>query len=222
MAISEIEKLRKCNPGIKLRDISDAEFAKYGKVVEGYDFAGYCDYLEKNTPVPADGVYVASDKKAEELEVKSRLEAEFYGGMECQMGYCNGRNEVLTALEYHKGSELDVAVSPCVLILGTLFDMADGKISCRDLGYFYMGAGKAAELYATTLHYAPCRTGDAGFRVGIVLPKGTNEPIDLGSRRDPLLWMRNKWLIAHPEAEDLVKSGAYVGIEGAMPRIRHS
>ena len=90
-----------------------------------------------------------------------------------------------------------------------------------DLEAFYMEGGSAVELYATTLHFSPCEVGTDGFKMGIILPNGTNMPIDLGKRHDPTLWMRNKWLFAHPDAEKLISNGAYEGITGGMPVINH-
>ena len=63
--------------------------------------------------------------------------------------------------------------------------------------------GCAVELYATTLHYAPCSLVKEGFQVAIVLAKGTNEeaPKVTGALgEDRLLAARNKWLIAHEES----------------------
>ena len=82
---------------------------------------------------------------------------------------------------------------------------------------FRVPAGKVVEVYATTLHYAPCHTdADAGFRVAVVLPKGTNtakpdyEPCNEEDR-----WMtaRNKWLLAHPDSNE-AKNGAHIGLRG--------
>ena len=39
---------------------------------------------------------------------------------------------------------------------------------------FFVPAGTMIEVYATTLHYAPCQTSDKGFRCVVVLPEGTN------------------------------------------------
>ena len=80
-----------------------------------------------------------------------------------------------------------------------------------------MPAGVAVELYATTLHYAPCDAAkQAGFRVAVVLPKGTNteapqlKPIQ---KEDKMLRAKNKWLIAHPDASE-AQDGAYIGLLG--------
>ena len=218
----DIETIRLLNPGTEIFPIGSGRFARYGRLVTEYDLSGYIGYLALHTPVPDEGnIYVASDPAAETLPLKAELENVFYGGMPLEMGYCNGRNKVLNALEYHKGSELDVAATPSVLLLGSITDIRGGKINVDDLEAFYMEGGSAVELYATTLHFSPCEIGTDGFKMGIILPKGTNTPIDLGKRHDPTLWMRNKWLYAHPEAEKLISNGAYEGITGDMPVINH-
>ncbi|MBP5447424.1 MAG: DUF4867 family protein, partial [Treponema sp.] len=55
-----------------------------------------------------------------------------------------------------------------------------------------------------------------GFRVVIILPKGTNldkPKISDIDKEDKLLWAANKWLIAHPETSE-AKQGAFVGLQG--------
>ena len=73
------------------------------------------------------------------------------------------------------------------------------------------------EVYATTLHYAPCHVDAAkGFRVLVALPKGTNTAkpaIKNDGGDDPQLWARNKWLLAHPDSAE-AKAGAYIGLVG--------
>jgi len=72
-------------------------------------------------------------------------------------------------------------------------------------------------VYETSLHYAPCsaKKGE-GFKVVIVLPKGTNGPVPaLTPANEEDKWMTacNKWLLAHEESSE-AKSGAYVGLTG--------
>lgn len=73
------------------------------------------------------------------------------------------------------------------------------------------------EVYATTLHYAPCHADPAkGFRVMVALPAGTNTDFRLPGAPNPLdrqLWARNKWLIAHPDSDEAAQ-GAVVGLTG--------
>lgn len=68
------------------------------------------------------------------------------------------------------------------------------------------GIPALVEVYATTLHYAPCHTDPAnGFKVLAALPKRTNTdkpnmPIKGGD--DAYLWACNKWLLAHPDSAE--------------------
>ena len=71
-----------------------------------------------------------------------------------------------------------------------------------------------AEVYATTLHYAPCGVDGAGFRCVVVLPRDTNLDLEVKpstAKEDKLLVARNKWLIAHPDAKI---AGAFNGLKG--------
>jgi len=200
---------------MKVQKVTDPSFRQYGRVVTGYDFSDLLKEVE-HTPRPMDEViYVAS---AQELE--SRPGAEFlkntvYGGLPVQLGYCNGNNRKLNALEYHRSSEVDIAADDLILLLGRQQDIGDDF--SYDTGLveaFFIPAGTAVEVYATTLHYAPCSAGPEGFRCIIVLPYETNwdlveEPVREGE--GILMTARNKWLIAH---EDAAINGAFNGLKG--------
>jgi hypothetical protein len=83
---------------------------------------------------------------------------------------------------------------------------------------FRVPAGVLVEVFATTLHYAPCHTDpEKGFQVMVALPYGTNrEKPDITpiTREDTLLTARNKWLLAHPDSDE-AKNGAVIGLKGA-------
>lgn len=235
-----LEKLNSLNQQITIRPITDPAFCSYGRILTGYDFTEALRIMER-FPVPAEGnTYVASVPELTELSVSTLLSLVFYGGMPIQVGYCNGNTGKLNALEYHKSSEIDIAVTDLVLLLSDLRRISDNTLSSEDVEAFYVPAGTACELYGTTLHFAPCRLSDSGFKSIIVLPKGTNEPLaaqpdvnrassasfsaaassavpvkpaECTDKEACLLWMRNKWLISHPEGGPAQK-GAYVGILG--------
>lgn len=84
---------------------------------------------------------------------------------------------------------------------------------------FRVPAGVLVEVFADTLHYAPCQTGDEGFRTLVALPQGTNGPLPeldsaLANAGDaPLLWAADKWLIVHAESNKAA-AGAHVGLLG--------
>lgn len=194
------------------------KFRKYGRVVEGFD----CDELFgklKETPLPSDTtVYEPSDANLERTAAFAQLRDRAFGGLPIQIGYCNGSNVLLNALEYHRSSEYNAAGTDLILLLGSLQDV-DPVSHTYDTSLaeaFFVPAGTLVELYATTLHYAPCNASREGFRDAIVLPKDTNLPLreKPGTQgEDRLLFARNKWLIAHPEA-GLGREGAFEGLKG--------
>lgn len=203
---------------MKIQSVSDDAFRTYGRVVDGYDYKLLLERLEDTTPKPADSViYVPSDAGLEDTPAYAQLRDNCYGGMPIQIGYCNGTNTKLNCFEYHRDSEIDIAADDAILLVARQQDIIDGRIDSSKTEAFLCPKGTAVELYATTLHYAPCsaRKGE-GFRVVIVLPKGTNEDapeIKVTNDNDKYLWARNKWLIAHPDSTEAA-DGAQAGITG--------
>lgn len=197
-----------------MQKVTDESFKKYGKVLSGFDFSELLKEMNA-TPVPEDVIYVPSEDRLEALDVAKELENRMYGGLPIQIGYCNGHNKTLNALEYHRCSEVDVAVEDIILLLGCQQDIEDDfTYDTSRVEAFYVPAGTAVELYATTLHYAPCGVDGNGFRCVIVLPKDTNTEITFstsGKGEDKLMTAKNKWLIAH---EDAKIEGAFNGLKG--------
>ena len=199
--------------------IHNEAFKAYGNVLSGYDFNGLCLTAKKEIALPKEGTdYEPGVPALESLPAAKELKDRIYGGMDIQVGHCSGQNSHLNGLEYHKGNEVIVAVTPLVLLLAAITDMHDfSTIDSKKVKAFYMEEKEAVELYGTTLHFAPCRADKGGFMAIIVLPKGTNFPLDSENTRaegeDRLLLMKNKWLIAHPES-DAARDGAYAGITG--------
>ena len=72
------------------------------------------------------------------------------------------------------------------------------------------------EVYATTLHYAPCHVDPAKLPRAGCTAAGTNTAkpeIKADGGDDAQLWACNKWLLAHVESSEAA-AGAYVGLEG--------
>ncbi len=79
-------------------------------------------------------------------------------------------------MEYHRDSEVNVALTDLILILGKEQDIeADGTYQTEKMEAFLVPAGTVVEVYATTLHYAPCNVNGNKFCTAVILPKGTNE-----------------------------------------------
>ena len=195
--------------------ISDPAFASYGKVLEGYDTQDLLRTLEAATPLPEGVEYVPSQPELESLPLTAQLSSNAYGGMPIQMGWCNGHNTKLNCLEYHRDSELNCGTEDFILLLARMDDIApDGALDTGRVKAFRVPAGVLVEVYATTLHYAPCSAAKgAGFRVLVALPKGTNGPrpdIQVLNREDSMLWACNKWLLAHPESSEAAQGAPAV------------
>ena len=152
---------------MQIQKVTDASFRAYGKVLEGYDFSRLLKEME-HTPLPSDDViYVPSVEELEALPVAEELKNRAFGGLPIEIGYCNGNNKKLNALEYHRSSEINVAVSDAILLIGKQQDVEpDYTYDTSKVEAFLVPAGTAIEVYATTLHYAPCTVDDnEGFPV---------------------------------------------------------
>ena len=199
---------------MKIQKVTDPAFRKYGQVLEGYDFTGLIKEM-KHTPVPEDVIYVPSVEELEALDIMKDLQNKGYGGLPIQIGYCNGHNKKLNAVEYHRNSEINVAVTDLVLLIGHQQDIEpDHTYDTSKIEAFLVPAGTGIEVYATTLHYAPCHVNEGGFQCVVVLPKGTNTDLTFQTEKtgeDSLMTAKNKWLIAH---EDAKIAGAFNGLMG--------
>ena len=200
-----------------MKSVFEKAFAPYGRVHEGYDLAGLLPAMEA-IPLPEEGTsYLPVLPALEEAGCFRTLEDRAFGGLPIQIGMCWGRNTRLNCLEYHRSSEFNVGTHPFVLLLAHQWDIEDGKLDTGKVEAFFVPAGALVEVYATTLHYAPCHTDPAnGFKVLVALPKGTNTdkpnmPIKGGD--DAYLWACNKWLLAHPDSAEAAQ-GAVAALTG--------
>lgn len=199
---------------IVVKSVTDDAFIKYGRIISGYEISALLKKMEE-TLLPEDVIYNPSDESLEELPIFETIRDSIFGGMPIQIGYCNGHNRFLNGLEYHRTSEINIAVTDMILLLGSQQDISeDFTYDTSNVEAFFVPKGTMIECYATTLHYAPCGYNGNGFRCVVVLPKGTN--LEMNNvpdfvKEDELLTARNKWLIAHKDANI---NGAFVGLIG--------
>ena len=197
--------------------VHDPEFKPYGKVLEGYDTAELLQAMEA-IPHPEEGTaYRPGIESLEACAIFPEFRDRAYGGMPIQLGMCWGHNTKLNCLEYHRDSELNVGTKDFILLLAKEDEIEEGVLDTAKVKAFRVPAGEVVEVYATTLHYAPCHTcPHCGFRVAVVLPLGTNTDkpeIEAKNEEDKWLWARNKWLLAHPESREAGR-GAHIGLCG--------
>ena len=201
---------------MKIYSVYTDEFKPYGKILQNYDTQPLISAM-RTIPMPESGTaYEPSIDALEACGIFDEMRDRAYGGMPIQIGMCWGYNTKLNCLEYHRDSEVNVGETDFVLLLAKEDEIEDGMLDTAKVKAFRVPAGVAVEVYATTLHYAPCQTAETGFRVAVVLPKGTNtEKPAFEPQSEEDIWMtaRNKWLLAHPESSE-AKSGAHIGLTG--------
>lgn len=202
---------------MKIYQVTDPEFLPYGKIIDGYDVRPFVTALFAATPLPDETDYVPEEAAIQSLFAAETLGKALYGGMPVQFGWCNGHNTKLNCLEYHRDSEMLLGTEDFILLLAKAEEVKNGMLDTSKVKAFRAPAEVLIEVYATTLHYAPCHIDPAkGFRVLVVLPKGTNTtkpdvvPIN---QEDKMLWACNKWLLAHPDSSE-AKQGAWIGLTG--------
>lgn len=202
---------------MNVRKVTDKAFRKYGKIIQGVDFSQLLTRLRQIEDTES-VEYVASCQPLEELSAADIVREHCFGGMEIEIGYCVGKNNQLNALEYHRSSEINLAAKDMILLLGFQGDMDENyHYDTSKVEAFFVPAGTAVEIYASTLHFAPCGLKKNGyaFKTAVVLPYGTNFPKkdnhEMINQEEKLYFARNKWLIAHPDGG---QEGAFVGLLG--------
>lgn len=214
-----LEKLRKKNE-IMIYTVYDAEFAAYGKIIDKMDVSEICAVAEKMA-MPSEGsLYQPSVEAFEQLPIAKQIEDTLFGEMPTQIGYCYGHSNFLNACEWHNCSEVNIAVTPMILILGMRSQISENKLNSADMKVFYVPQGTMIELYATTLHFCPCEVSENGFGCIVALPRGTNTPLEREAA-DKVLFRKNKWLLAHCENQALLSKGVVAGIYGENIEIKY-
>ena len=201
---------------MQILSVYDEAFRPYGRVVEGYPVEGILKALAE-TPCTDAVVYEPRIEALHQAENAEEIGTALYGGMPFQFGFCNGVNTKLNCLEWHRDSEFNLGTEDFILLVAKQDDIVDGVLDTAKVKAFKVPAGVMVEVYATTLHYAPCHCdADKGFRVLVALPWLTNTDRPVMNNKTPedeILTARNKWLLAHPESSEAAQ-GAVVALTG--------
>ena len=199
-----------------IESVYDRSFAEFGKVLKGFDNTDLTKRMAEIEMPQSGTAYEPSIESLEESDVFSEYRDRGFGGMPIQIGMCWGYNTRLNCLEYHRDSEINIGERDFILLLAKQSQIQNGKLDTSLVRAFRAPAGVAVEVYATTLHYAPCQTEKEGFRVAVILPRGTNteKPVfRSSSEEDRWMTARNKWLLAHEDTNE-ARGGAHIGLVG--------
>ncbi len=219
---AKIQELQQLNPSFKIYDVNSQDFERYGRILDLKCRKDLINKLEKDTIIPKEGnIYEPFVREWEEQDIVDEL-IQYYAG-QIEIGYCNGQNTKLNALEWHNCSEINVFSTDALLFLAKLDDLEDYRIDSSLVKAFFVKKGTALIVGKDTLHFAPCKTEESGFKAIIVLGNFTNTELndeDIAIREkaknevDSLLFKTNKFIICHKEADNLVKQGVKPYISG--------
>lgn len=215
-----LELLKQKNPQLALHHVESAAFETYGRVIKSLDTDAVLAAAERIENPPSGSAYVASQPEFEALAMKEEIQNEFFGTLSAQIGYCWGHNNFMNATEWHTCSEINIAVTPLVLILGHVWDIQDGTIDSSKFQAFYLPRGTAVEVYATTLHFCPCEVSEDGFGCVVALSQGTNTDLQI-QPKDKKLFRKNKWIICHESNDALLARGVVPGITGINYKVEY-
>ena len=214
-----LEELKMRNPNIPIYDIESEEFAEYGCKLINIQTDEIVK-AGKKIPFPQEGsVYEPSTPAFEALPIAEEIRRKCFGELPVQLGYCYGHNRFLNGWEWHTSNEINIAVTDFVLILAKRSELKNGKIDAEAAKAFLVKAGDCVEIYATTLHFCPCEVEKGGFGCVVGLPAGTNVPLE-ELEENPLLFRKNKWIIAHVDNRGLIDRGVVPGITGINLEIK--
>lgn len=211
----------KAKNDLPVYSVFDKEFSLYGRVLTGFDTAEIMAAGER-IPMPESGSrYEPSTPAFEALPIAKEFAAKIFGELETQTGCCWGHSNFLNAMEWHNSSEVNVAITDLVVIFGLRQDLDENDcVDSSKFVAFYVPKGTVVEMYATTLHYCPCEASAEGFCMVVVLPKGTNTPLD-GGKTHRTSCDKNKWLLAHQDNAELVAQGFWPGVTGENYEIKY-
>ena len=215
-----IEKLKKLNKDLDFFTVFDDAFLEFGKVINDIDTTEIVS-VAKQFENPKEGsLYLPSEPSFEKLEIAKSIQNDLFGYMPTQVGYCYGYSNFLNATEWHTSSEINIATTDLVLILGQRKDIIDNKIDSSKFKAFYVPKGTMIEVFATSLHFCPCQVNDNGFGCVVALPTGTNTPLEV-EPKDKLMFRKNKWILSHIDNKALIERGVVAGIYGKNYKINY-
>lgn len=212
----------KRNSHIKMNNINDPSFEKYGEVLSFSDSmkSEIINLAEGKFKIPSTGnIYIPEDEELEKTRIAEEIFTNIYGESDIQVGICYGNSTNLNSLEYHKCSEVIIAITDLVVFLGEANDIKDYKYDSSLAEAFFVPAGTIVELFPRILHFAPCKVLKEGFKSIVILTKETNDNIEKKNVSSPLLFKKNKWILTHSDNDNMVKQGVFEGITGSNPKI---
>ncbi|MDO4466246.1 MAG: DUF4867 family protein [Bacillota bacterium] len=214
-----IEKIIELNPNYKIYSSAALETEGFGRVLP-YDATDIVEYVNKNIPFKQEKAsYKLDYAELHDFDVFKKVKHDIYGELNIQCGIVSGLNEYLTGIEFHQGSEVNIAFTDCLLLLGKTSQLKGTTFDTTKAKVVYLKKGEVVEIYGSTLHYTPIQVDPEGFSLGVILLEGTNSDIEY--TRGEFLTKKNKWYICHQSQTAKIEAGNIPGLLGEMIHIRN-
>lgn len=224
--MSSLSQLQELNPHIEILPISDPSFAHYARIID-VRAEKALQWARENRVYPEGFVCSVSVPDFEaNLDLMQSISNDVYGGMDIQMGWVFGQNDILNGLEYHHGPEVHLMLEDTVFLVAHIQDIEwapKPMLDTKAVRAYFAPKGSAVVLPAWCLHFVPINASKKdGFCNIITLLRGTGSALTFEkpeSQEGALLVGKNQWLMVHPEAKEMVDSGNVVGLSGENIRI---
>ena len=214
--MTKLEALKNTNPHICFLSLEDTPIHRLFRKVSG-DMGGFVKASEKILP-QLTNVYVPRDEAMINNVVVQDIKINVFGELPIQAGWNYGGSSTMNGMEWHKSSEVIVACTDLVLLIGDHADITNDIYDASLVQGLFMQKGEAVELLPMTLHLAPLPVHGGKFIAAILLPDGTNLPLESGIRGTKRAV--NKWLLVHPENKRGIELGGKIGIKGENIAVR--
>ncbi|WP_412989811.1 DUF4867 family protein [Pediococcus siamensis] len=221
--MSKLDEIRKANPDKTIYDVNSEAFADFGLVYKQYDLSKVTAYMDSHIEIPTDhNDYVPDDETLEKDATIQQIAADVYAGMPISAGPCVGQSTSFSAIEFHQGSEVNIAFTDVVMVLGKRRDIHDYEYDAETHAkLFFVPAGTVFEMYSDTLHYSPCKVDESGFKVIVMVLQGTNQPLPAGFKAtNKMIVKQNKFQMAHASRTDKIAQGILPGVKGKLIDIK--
>ena len=144
------------------------------------DTAEFVATMKAKEAIKEGVVYEPSDADLEALPLFKQMQDEVYGGLEVEFGFCSGYNNKLNAVEYHRSSEIDIAATDLILMLGRQqdIDYTNNTYETKNIECFFCTSRYSSRTLcdnSSLMHHVKKIMKNSV--VVVVLPKGTNLPL---------------------------------------------
>lgn len=221
--MNNLINFQQTNAEYSILPVNDPAFLQYGIIYKQYDLAEVNTVMKTQTVPKLGATYLESIAELEETKAIKAIGRDIYANMPIVAGATLGHSTTFTAFEYHQCSEVNIMIDDVIMVLAKRQTLEhQGYIDPnKDAAMFYVPAGTVIELYNDTLHYTPLEVWSKGYKVVVIVTKGTNKPLPKDFHSNNLRVVKQgKFQIVHASRKDKVALGYDVALSGELISVK--